>query len=630
MPTPRCRDARFGVLDRTVDSGFCVDPRGAHRPEGAAERQQATDLTCRTTWHLVAAPGGPCSFSQVVHPATDESPPSSSLLLPDVPWVFTQDDLLSTDEFLKRADQLGYRIRREDVQRLHQERQLLPLLQVVDEPDPDQAVPTAIGSASSTYLREVDRAAIEGRLRDPWAHETAPAYERPESEDPGHWWDGLLWSSWQLLDIREVWPLRELTPYSGGQSARRRTRTVVLCALTPRHLPSVRDQASIPPGRDVHQLLSLRAAVPAASILRSIGVDPVVLRDDAERLLGWAHSRDPVGALLPLLRRMNCRSWDRLTGDPAHALQLRVAAEVLLRTYEELASAGQVEPLPDFSGSMGWHPLVDRITDRSKNPPPLESILADFGLVTSPRLVLLVEGETELIHLPRLLAEFSDPRPEFIRVQRLGGVRVNPQLLARYVVTPRLGDRLGDGWMLDVPPSAIMIAVDEEGPWATEEDRAARDRSIRVGIRREVELQGGAIDDGTLDYLVHIRTWGSSGCYEFANFQDDEIVDALSLSGPDDSRSNVPSRVDIGRLIAQSRRGELPLDAVLGRCRMTKPNLAECMWPTLLVKAQSEVAAGEIVTPVVRVLVDAVEVALAVHPAVRALAGPSDARSAGA
>lgn len=36
----------------------------------------------------------------------------------------------------------------------------------------------------------------------------------------------------------------------------------------------------------------------------------------------------------------------------------RIAAENLLCFYEDLALRGNAEPLPDLSGSMGWHPLT--------------------------------------------------------------------------------------------------------------------------------------------------------------------------------------------------------------------------------------------------------------------------------
>jgi len=267
--------------------------------------------------------------------------------------------------------------------------------------------------------------------------------------------------------------------------------------------------------------------------------------------------------------------------------------------------------------------LLDRISDPTPDEEPLEAVLADFGLVPTPRLLLLVEGETELVHLPSLVAAFANPRPEFIRVQHLGGNTVNPELLARYVVTPHIGQPLGDGWMLNTPPTALMIAVDEEPPWDTTEKRDQKERRIRAHIRHEVELQGGGIDDETLDFLVHIRTWGPAGCYELANFTDDELVDALSMRDGDGShQTGPPSPSNIRELLTEARRGTRTFSALVGRCRTSKPRLAKRLWPVLRAKAEREIAKGELTTPVVRVLADAIDVANAVHPQVRALRAP--------
>jgi hypothetical protein len=248
----------------------------------------------------------------------------------------------------------------------------------------------------------------------------------------------------------------------------------------------------------------------------------------------------------------------------------------------------------------------------------MDAVLSQFGLVAYPRLLLLVEGETELIHLPRLLEEFASGQPEFIRVQWLGGDSVNPQLLARYVVTPRLGDRLGDGWLLDAPLTA-MIAIDQEGDWEAAEQRAKKARNIRKGIRKEVQLQGGDIDNDTLDFLIHIRTWGPAGCFELANFTDKELLDGLVATTPKNHLAKKPSRDEIADLIAQVHQGGITLDTLIGRCRTSKPLQ---LWPVLREKAEREIKSGTITTPVVQVLLYAVQVARKVHPQVRALRDP--------
>ena len=553
-------------------------------------------------------------------PAREVPAPPSSLLLPAQPLVFTQDHLLGTDEFIKKSETMGVRVDQDALRQLHERREVVPLLRVVDDADPAAIVPSAIGTTSWTMLAEVNHAAREGRLRDPWTEGGVPDHQRPSGADPIQWWDGLLWSPWQLLDLGDVWPPR--IGITQQWVARRRTIVILLCALAARHLPAIRGQASLVTADGYESLKALPRTVTASQVLSALGVPTAVLRDEGEHLIHRADWRDPLRDWLPLIRRMTSASWDKLTGAPAYALQLRIGAEILLRTHEELAEAGEVEPLPDFGGQRVSHPLCRRLTDNSAQPDPLDSVLADFGLVAYPRLVVLAEGETEMIHLPRLVSEFASRQPEFIRVQRLGGDSVNPQLLARYVVTPRLGAQLGDGWLLDAPLTALMIAIDEEGNWATPDQRNRRERSIRDSIRHEVQLQGGDIDDETLSLLIHVRTWGPAGCYELANFTDEELLDALDASDPANPLATKPTRQEIAEMIGGVRDGVIPLDRLVGRCRTSKPKLAEMLWPTLLDKAKAEIETGPITTPVVQVLSDAVEVALRVHPMVRAIRAP--------
>ena len=199
--------------------------------------------------------------------------------------------------------------------------------------------------------------------------------------------------------------------------------------------------------------------------------------------------RDPLREWLPLVRHANHSAWSKLRGEPLDCLWLRIGAEILLRAHEELAANGDLEPLPDISGADWWTPLHDRLSRTSSNAEPLERALAKFGLSPYPRVLVLVEGETELVHFPLLLEQFGLNRPEYVRVQLCKGAGVNPQLLARYAISPRIGGKLGDAWQLNATPTALVIAMDPENMWATAEKREGQDRKIKKAIREQVGLQ---------------------------------------------------------------------------------------------------------------------------------------------
>lgn len=62
---------------------------------------------------------------------------------------------------------------------------------------------------------------------------------------------------------------------------------------------------------------------------------------------------------------------------------------------EELGGRGrgQVEPLPDLDGVMGWHPLDERLSSRTNT---LDEALTDLSISPYPCVLLALEGETEV------------------------------------------------------------------------------------------------------------------------------------------------------------------------------------------------------------------------------------------
>jgi hypothetical protein len=474
-------------------------------------------------------------------------------------------------------------------------------------------------------------AAAQGRLRD-------PALEGYCIQ----WWDmptrrgvadrslgGFVYSSWQLLDLpdlrdvlsglRVVRPsvdgfsrgrLKAESPWSPRPARERRARTVVLAALCSRYLPELLGRLKLPPGEDRARIEEERRQGDVTGLLSMAAVDGSDLYSLAEQLLFRAHVDDPLARWLPLVRHASSEAWQWLAGPALAAVWQRLGAELLLRAHEELAASGAIEPLPDSSGTRVWHPLRDRLAGPALDQEPLDSVLARFGLSPHPRVLLLVEGDNDAMHIRRLLALFASETTDFVRVQTLGGSRTNPLLLARYAVSPRLGSERRDGWELAVPPTALFIIADPENRWSTPEQRRDEENKLKAEIRKDVEAQGGQIDDDTLDLLVRIETWDDA-YYELANFSDEELLDAIKALA---MRNGVPGastdawhqgvRKDLDEVRSQPSN----LNRILRHVRARKHDLAEELWPKLATKAIAEVDSG-VVTPVVRVVLRAIELA---------------------
>jgi hypothetical protein len=342
-------------------------------------------------------------------------------------------------------------------------------------------------------------------------------------------------------------------------------------------------------------------------LLRIAGFKPEDLQMEADNLLAQT-SGEPLAKWLPLVRYARYDGWSKLRGEPLEAMWRRVAAEILLRTHEDLASQGTMDPLPDLTGT-NWHaPQHDRLTPRYQEAQTLERALAELGLSPHPKVILLVEGETELYHFPKLLAELSITQPQQVRVQRTKGSKINAHLIARYGVTPRVGRKLGDRWLLDASLTALMIAMDPEHGFETEAKRADVRRNLQQAIREEVKYQDADISQGELDHLVHIRVWGKDK-YELANFTDDELVPAITTLATSQQNSHANSvtwEQDLRTELQAARAAHIDIKVPLGhmRVRDEKVKLAQLLWPTLLAKCEAEYVADKVETPVLKVAIE--------------------------
>ncbi|MFG1745780.1 hypothetical protein ACGFJ4_16565 [Micromonospora chalcea] len=533
-----------------------------------------------------------------------------SLALLQIPFIFTQDDLLTTEKFVSEAKDRGHRIDLDTLQALHVHNLLAPLFRVSDTAVVGRRIKVDIPITGNNSFGWVVEAARAGRLRDPAeeGYSVALPYRRPEGTDHD-WWNGFIYSSWQLLDLG-----RALTIYSWVQHGirdpatsvtRDRQRFLALAALSPRYLSGVLGWLRTVPGSDEDAMWRFRSEASALDLLQVVDYDPAQLKGHAEGLLGDAHD-DPLTKLLPLLRHMSYKGWSQLRGEPLDAMWKRVGAEVLLRAHEDLARAGHVKQLPDLTGETWWTVLHDRLSARHEEAETLERALGDFGLSPYPRVILLVEGETELLHTKRLLAEIGFTKPQQVRVQRAKGSKASPHLIARYGVTPRVGRRLGDRWLLDATPTALVVATDAENRWATPEQRERERLALLEAIREEVRSQGADIGHDYLDFLVAVHVWGADS-YELANFTDDELVPAISrlAAGRHDAESSAWQQ-ELRSQLETARAAHDDVKVVLGRMKLGNPKvrLAEELWPLLRTKFEREWTAGEPVTPVVKLIAD--------------------------
>jgi hypothetical protein len=268
------------------------------------------------------------------------------------------------------------------------------------------------------------------------------------------------------------------------------------------------------------------------------------------------------------------------------AIDLRVRAELLLRLYDELAAGGLAEPLPS-NESRFRGPFDGRLRPRRD----LNALLTEFGLSPHPRLIFVVEGETELALVPRVMDQLRVQAGEdFIAVENAAGVDRDLEPLVAYAISPRV--RAEDdqtALRLTRPATRLFVVLDPENTAATETQRERRRDALLDRMVRSLasEHQTPAVRD-QLAQLIEIVTWTRSGeSFEFAHFTDRELARAIDQLDPR------PRKPPLGRriaLVAQCRERRGSLDSVLHG--VSKPDLADLLWPTLERKIEGAIARG--------------------------------------
>lgn len=518
-----------------------------------------------------------------------------------MPWVFTQRHPLSTGEFIDEAKRRGADLDLSTLRELYRHGLLIPFVAVSDRRVGSAAAPSEDEPAArGTRLLELRAARDTGRMQDLAEIPFRPRLAFEKRHRPLHlWWNGLLYSWYQLLILprlqiilsqrrrrySEEWLIARLPVPDSllvADAARFRRIAIIVTALEARYLPVLDDHGRIQlTNAQPNEWCEYRDRFDAVAVSKRIGYAATDAREDAELLLAYAHTIDPVGSSWSqLIRRAPREAWKDLKNDALSAVDLREAAELLLLYYQDLVSQGHAEPLPaDVGQWRGWHPLQERLSHRRET---LDQELMHLGISPHPRVVLAIEGDTEELHVPKVWKALGYPEaPELVRVLKLGSVTRDLQKVAALAAAPLVSRRAEsqDFWWLIKPPTQLLIAVDPEGKYFAPH-KIGWTRSILLDEIRSVLLaQGAKTTDEELEYLLEIRTW-SERCYELAHFRDDELADGIMAVH---NTINGLTRDQLIQSISTTRRRRHDIDEVWSQWTydVSKPKLAEALWPTL-------------------------------------------------
>ncbi|MFI7509060.1 hypothetical protein ACIBSS_19755 [Micromonospora aurantiaca] len=526
------------------------------------------------------------------------SVPRTSLSALEQPWAFTQERPLGTSEFIREAKRRGLNLDLAGLRELYRTGILAPFIEIMSRQvgEPIEMLPDTVGYSS--LVASLRHAARKGCVRDPGIapYRRHTQFKRPRNAS--HYWEnGLLYSRYQLLllsDIEALWTRRRLVRNSGGSVVRMpkasasldnrahhlRNLSIVLSALEARYLPKIEPEWIRVRNSEIEDWEQYRKSFAPAEFADAFNYPPEHAQADAEQLLRRAEYIDPLGPDWgSLARRAPNRALDKLSGAALRAMDCREAAEILLLYYEDMASRGGAAPLPTIP-PFEPDPLRERLSARRQS---LDEDLQSLGLSPHPRVVLIIEGETEeeLFPLARGLSGLSDA-PELVRFLTLRGIKGDLTKVAALAATPLVGERHGDTWSLIKPPTILLIAVDPEESYSNPVGIANERGKIIKEVARVLAAQGVTVHPDDLEELVHVRTWDER-CFEFAHFDNDELADAVIRLAP---TINGLTREDLIKDIEKKRVGWLNIDKVWEKWK-TQPSkraLGRELWPVLAAK----------------------------------------------
>ena len=521
----------------------------------------------------------------------DPNSAPSSLELLTVPYAFSQRRLLNPSAFVRDTRKRGVSLLESQLELLHRRRLLVPLFRMYSRQVEASEHPN-LGSHVSGWAGDVHSAKAQGRLRDPGKIRFRPW---PKPGPTG----GVFYSWYQLLALRQLgpwvrhfkgrrvgdgvdWELPPVNSMAVETAHSTRALAIILEVLSPRYRPQIVRKFSIPPPIDRLEIQEhIRSTPTRASSEQTVlsGIEPGVLLGQAEDLLSQARFFDPLGDWYQVVRAGTPNRWEDLKFDALQAMDWRIAAEMLLLFYEDVAEQGLADPMPEPS-KMWPAPRHDRL---KINYLKRSEALQRFRLENSPAVLVAVEGDTEGYIMPRALDWTLGSDTGLVDIVNIEGIDKDVSLIARAVTTPKLDEQLPHRGRLLRPLTALVVAVDQEKRYGSpEKQQSQRDKIIRDIWKSLPEAFQTPTVLEDLQYLVVVETWGEQGSFEFAHFTDKELAQAIHRIARQASRT-VPPPEKIEEHLAPLRENKQNIEKVWKNRRwgMSKVKLAKQTWPIL-------------------------------------------------
>jgi hypothetical protein len=565
----------------------------------------------------------------------------SPLDLLELPYSFSQEPLLLAEDFRKAAHDRGVALSEDELEALHRARVLVPLFRLSREGRPIVSAlrgPLVLGRQlahwSAPSLVDLIQAQASEQLHDPEAERLVSIRQRrhkvrlSDYEEPvyvSYDTSVYVYSRYQLMALSivggalgaldrkprlegEAMLLKAASRWKRSwQDGGRKFRDLAIAASAIEALYYSRIVGKLRLAghsdiADFDQFQRWRDGLEVTEILEWLGVDADWLKKSGSLLLYEADRIDPLRDWSELVARAEPDKWARLRGSARSAMDMRIGAELFLGYHDDLTEAGKATPLEETGR---------RFDHRLKRKRQLDAVLTEFGLSPHPRLVLVVEGATEVLHIHRAMEMLGISTDEdFISVQDAEGVDKDLKALLAFMAPRVEPDDNGRHLDLIRPATRFLVVFDPEGTVGTPAARRKRRDGWVDRIHRAIPgMRNNQAVREQVESLVELITWNTRDeTFEFAHFTDREIAAAILRLY---SHRELRTLADMTAEVVQLRRCRGNLSKLLPT-RSSKVSLAKELLPVLERKIKRVEASGTATkVPLVKVLERAVELAYA-------------------
>lgn len=519
----------------------------------------------------------------------------------DFPYSFSQTPTLTVSAFLRAVKERGVTMTEAQLQGLHRRRLLVPLWRYTRS---SAAIIRA--AAAQDYLarqlagfppesrRDLVEARATGRLFCALDERFMSSSQRRREHGELLTWmtSEYLYSSYQLNALPLIEPglpaLRydktgavcglEVDKYWRLYVVRRSRETaevaIWLSVLEGVYRESITRTLKLDSGAGVDEYDDWRRDLDPTETLAAIGVDQDQLTATADGLLTLADQVDPLKDWLDLVAEVRPGKWERLGGTARQAIDLLISAELIMRLHDELT--GIAGP-PGRRLRRGQHDRYQ--TRRLQLSGHLDPVLTEYGLSPHPRLLLIVEGETEHRLFPRVMDMFDvtlDPR--FIAVENAATVNRDLTALIAYASALRVEpDPAGRFLSPNRPLTRVLVVMDPEGKMRTVEERARRRKGWidRLMLELSAEHRTDAVRS-LIEQQIHVRTWNTRPQgFEFAHFSDRQLAVAIMAIDGRQRHRNLPRLIEH---VARARSADTLKDVVRSNQKVISPRSCGRCW----------------------------------------------------